>query len=222
MYTGYTIERCDVWWVTVGTSETQHHHRNLVYFLVENQCDYHQGQILNFTSPAEQTLAGRDEKVHDQKRTEKIVFLLGMVRTMLSFSVIHIFLVIITFICGLYSIREYRYTYKRLTAMIYILTGNRTSWTKIDYLLLLAVTLLVCIEVLSLIFRHASDHLPHIYPHGAKHSYGICYFLAWLVFIQLLASAFIFALCSKKRKGTFDEATEEEALANQPVDLGRL
>jgi len=156
--------------------------------MFENQCDYHQGQILNFTSPAEQTLA-------------------GMIRTMLSFSAIHILLVIITFICGLYSIREYRYTYKRLTGMIYILT---------------AVTLLVCIEVLSLIFRHASTHLPHIYPRGAKHSYGVCYILAWLIFVQLLVSSLIFFVCSKKRKGTFDEATEEEALANQPVDLGRL
>ena len=43
---------------------------------------------------------------------------------MLSFSAIHILLVIIAFISGLYSIREYRYTYKRLTAMIYILAGK--------------------------------------------------------------------------------------------------
>lgn len=47
-----------------------------------------------------------------------------MIRTMLSFSIIHILLVIVTFICGLYSIRDCRYTYKRLTGMIYILTGN--------------------------------------------------------------------------------------------------
>ena len=47
-----------------------------------------------------------------------------MIRTMLSFSIIHLILVIITFICGLYSIRDYRYTYKRLTGMIYILAGN--------------------------------------------------------------------------------------------------
>ncbi len=46
---------------------------------------------------------------------------------MLSFSVIHILLAIITFICGLYSIRDYRYTYKRLTGMIYILSGNNDS-----------------------------------------------------------------------------------------------
>ncbi len=47
-----------------------------------------------------------------------------MTRTMLSFSVIHIFLAIITFLCGLYSIRDYRYTYKRLTGMLYVLTGK--------------------------------------------------------------------------------------------------
>ena len=46
---------------------------------------------------------------------------------MYSFSVIHIFLALITFICGLYSIHDCRYTYKRLTGMLYILTGNNDS-----------------------------------------------------------------------------------------------
>ena len=76
--------------------------------------------------------------------------------------------------------------------------------------------------MLGTIFRPASGHLPHIYPPNAKHSYGVCYILAWLIFIQLLGSSFVFFVCSKKRKGTFDEATDEEALANQPMDLGRL
>ncbi len=75
---------------------------------------------------------------------------------------------------------------------------------------------------MSTIFRHAKANLPHIYPPGTKHSFGICYILAWLVFAQLLISSAVFFACSKKRKGTFDEATEEEALANLPVDLGRL
>ncbi|CAF0748137.1 unnamed protein product [Adineta steineri] len=156
--------------------------------MYENRCDYHPNQVHNTSSLADQTLV-------------------GMVRTMMSFSAIHILLLIITFICGLYSIREYRYTYKRLTGMIYILT---------------AASLLVCIEVLSTIFRHASEHLPEIYPKGTKHSFGICYILAWLIFILLLTSSLAFFVCSKKRKGAFDEATEEEALANVPVTLGRI
>ncbi len=53
--------------------------------------------------------------------------IIGMIRTVHAFSVIHICLAIITFICGLYSIRDYRYTYKRLTGMTYILTGNNDS-----------------------------------------------------------------------------------------------
>lgn len=61
-----------------------------------------------------------------------------------------------------------------------------------------------------------------MYPPGTKHSYGICYVLACLIFVILVASAFVFFFCGKKRKGTFDEATEEEAMANLPVDLGRL
>lgn len=154
---------------------------------LENKCDYHQSQIQNVSIAVEQTHV-------------------GMVRTMLSFSVIHIILVIITFVCGLYSIRDYRYTYKRLTGMIYILA---------------AASLVVCIEVLSTIFRHLNEHSPDIYPKGAEYHFGPCYIIAWIIFIQLLASSFTFFLCSKKRKGTFDEATEEEALANRPVDLGR-
>ncbi len=143
---------------------------------------------------------------------------------MFSFSVIHILLVIITFICGLYSIRDYRYTYKRLTGMIYILAGNNRKifyWINRFIDLFLAASLVVCIEVLTTIYRHSNANLPNIYPPNAKHSYGPCYIIAWIIFVQLLASSFVFFVCSKKRKGTFDEATEEEALANRPVDLGR-
>ncbi len=85
----------------------------------------------------------------------------------------------------------------------------------------LAASLVVCIEALSTIFRHSNDNLPDIYPPNTIHSYGPCYIIAWIIFIQLLASSFVFFACSRKRKGTFDEATEEEALANLPVDLGR-
>ena len=85
----------------------------------------------------------------------------------------------------------------------------------------LAASLVVCIEVLTTIFRHSNDNLPDIYPPHTIYSFGPCYIIAWIIFIQLLASAFVFFACSKKRKGTFDEATEEEALANRPVDLGR-
>ncbi len=89
-------------------------------------------------------------------------------------------------------------------------------------IILLAVCLLVCIEVLSRIFLHVSAKLPADYPSGTKHSYGVCYIIAWLIFVQLLVSSFVFFACSKKRKGAFDEATEEEALANLTVHLGRL
>lgn len=87
--------------------------------------------------------------------------------------------------------------------------------------LLLAASLVVCIEVLVTIFRHTNTHLHEIYPVGTKYSYGVCYIIAWIIFIQLLVSSLVFFACSKKRKGTFDEATEEEAEANQPVNLGR-
>lgn len=61
----------------------------------------------------------------------------GMIRSMLSFSIIHILLMIITFNFGLYSVRDYRYTYKRLTGMIYIITGKFFEKISHDNLLLL-------------------------------------------------------------------------------------
>lgn len=91
----------------------------------------------------------------------------------------------------------------------------------IDSPLILAASLVVCIEVLSTIFRYTNAYLPDIYPTGTKYSYGYCYIIAWVIFFQLLFSSFVFFACSKKRKGTFDEATDEEALANRPVDLTR-
>jgi hypothetical protein len=86
---------------------------------------------------------------------------------------------------------------------------------------LLAASLVVCIEVLSTIFHHLESNLPDIYPRNTEQSFRTCYIIAWFIFSQWLVSSFVFFACSKKRKGTFDEATEEEALANQPVALGR-
>jgi hypothetical protein len=71
------------------------------------------------------------------------------------------------------------------------------------------------------IFRYTYNNFPDIYPENTQVSHGPCYIIAWIIFVQLLASSLVFFACSKKRKGTFDEATEEEALANRPVDLGR-
>jgi hypothetical protein len=162
------------------------------------------------------------------------VSFLGMIRTMHSFSIIHIFLAIITFMFGLYSIHDYRYTYKRLTGMIYILTGNEDNVDKFmltndnqhnsmgtHLSMFLAASLVVCIEALNTIVRHSNVHLPDRYPLGTIYSYGSCYIIAWLIFVQLVVSSLIFFVCSRKRKGTFDEVTDEEALANGPVDLGR-
>jgi TRAP-type C4-dicarboxylate transport system permease small subunit len=84
-----------------------------------------------------------------------------------------------------------------------------------------AACLVVCIEMLSNIFRYSKKHLPDIYPAGAKYSYGTCFVIAWLIFFQLLISSFIFFACSRKRKSALDEATEEEASANRQVNLGR-
>ena len=98
-----------------------------------------------------------------------------------------------------------------------MLTENKL----IIVILFLAAALVVCIEVLPTIFNHVNEHLPDLYPPGAQHRYGPCFIIAWIIFVQLLASSLMFFICSKKRKGTFDEATEEEALANRPVDLGR-
>lgn len=85
----------------------------------------------------------------------------------------------------------------------------------------LAASLVVCIEVLITIHRYSSEHLSGIDPSHSRRQYDVCFIIAWVIFIQSLASSFVFFACSRKRKGTFDEATEEEARANLPVNLGR-
>ena len=97
-------------------------------FLLENQCDYHQNQVHNSSLAPEQTYIGEIAIRHYLflSSSNPFYLTLEMIRTMLSFSAIHILLVIITFICGLYSIREYRYTYKRLTGMLYIIAGKHS------------------------------------------------------------------------------------------------
>jgi hypothetical protein len=114
--------------------------------------------------------------------------------------------------------------------MLYVLTGNNDfNYMKIFlqnncyffFYSFLAVSLVVCIEVLMKIFRYTHKNFPDIYPENAELSHGPCYVIAWIIFVQLLGSSMVFFACSKKRKGTFDEATEEEALANRPVDLSR-
>ncbi|CAF0989581.1 unnamed protein product [Didymodactylos carnosus] len=132
--------------------------------------------------------------------------LLALIKTMTSFSIIVALLLMLTFVCGLYSIREFRYMYKRLTGSLYILA---------------AAALLVCMEVLNNVIRHGKENLPGFYPKDARHSYNICYVLSWMVFIILITMAFVFFACSKKLKGTFDSATEEEGECNRPVLLGR-
>lgn len=97
--------------------------------VVETKCDYHQNPVQNASVSAEQTYAGKFSLtiiIENKDSMFSSRFTAGMIRTMLSFSVIHTILVIITFICGLYSIRDYRYTYKRLTGMIYILAGKNS------------------------------------------------------------------------------------------------
>ncbi len=99
----------------------------LIY--IENKCDYHQNHFLNTSVPDEQKLDGMLDFIMMSSwlycnMNFFLYLIIGTIRTMVSFSIIHILLAIITFICGLYSIRDYRYTYKRLTGMIYILSGN--------------------------------------------------------------------------------------------------
>jgi hypothetical protein len=78
----------------------------VILFYIENRCDSHQYRVHNASIPAEQTYVGMF-----------YLFFFLLLKEVY-------FLVIITFICGLYSIREYRYTYKRLTGMIYVVTGK--------------------------------------------------------------------------------------------------
>lgn len=127
-------------------------------------------------------------------------------RTETAFAVIALLLMILGLVFTFYAIKEPRYMFKRLAAAIHFLT---------------AICILVCAEVMSQSVAYEETYLPARHPKGAYYEYGFCFYLAWITFAIFVIAGIVFIWYGRKRKG-HRAYSEEHAMENEPVHLGRI
>lgn len=127
--------------------------------------------------------------------------MLSYMRTLLTFSVVSLLLLLLGFLSALYTFKEPRYTFKRLSAGIQFIA---------------CTGLLVVIEV----YRRAAAYEQSTQLGGVDMAVGYSQVLAWLALaIQFLCS-FFFLLYSRKKKRN-KAPNEEIAMADEPAIIGR-
>lgn len=135
-----------------------------------------------------------DETILDYSRTET------------AFAIISLCLMLLGFVFSCYALREPRYMFKRLAALMHGMT---------------AVCILVCAEVMVNSVYYEEQYLVSRHPPGSSYYFGWSFWLCWVVFSIFVWATLIFLFYGKKRKG--DRAlTENEAVENEPVHLGRI
>ncbi|ELT88457.1 hypothetical protein CAPTEDRAFT_155151 [Capitella teleta] len=135
-----------------------------------------------------------DEEILDFSRSET------------AFAIIALLLALLANVFAVYSMQQYRYMFKRLAAMLYLIT---------------AFCIVVCLEVFKYSLEYEREHLPARHPHHSSISFDWSYGLCWVVFGIYIIAPIIMFITSRKRKG--DKArSENEAMENEPVILGRV
>jgi len=145
-----------------------------------------------------------DEAV--EKNIEIDDTILDYSRSETAFAIISIALMLLGFVFSFYALREPRYMFKRLAALMHCMT---------------AVCILVCAEVMINSVDYESDHLQSRHPEGSHYHFGWSFWLCWVVFAIYVLATLVFLFYGRKRKG--DRAlTEDEAKENEPVNIGRI
>lgn len=132
--------------------------------------------------------------------------ILDYMRTGCAFSIITIILMFLVHLFAVYTIRRPRYTIKRLTALLYIMTA-------------------ACIVVMNEVFirttEYGEQHLPARFPQGAEYEYGYSFVLSWIVFVFYIGAGIAFLFVSHKRKAKMGESDDVLAEEDEPMQIRR-
>ncbi|KAI0239847.1 hypothetical protein LSAT2_009453 [Lamellibrachia satsuma] len=126
-------------------------------------------------------------------------------RSQTAFAVIALVLMLLSHTFAIYAIREPRYMFKRLAAMMHLMTAG---------------AVFISGEVFIQSVEYEEDYLRARYPRGASHQYGYSFAFAVITVVIYIAAGIVFFIYGRKRKGE-KAVTEEEALENEPVIIGR-
>jgi len=130
-------------------------------------------------------------------------------RTMcLAFSVVSILLLLLSIFFSIYTIRLPRYTFKRVTACLYLITGG---------------VMMAMIEVQDSALEYQHQELPSALPSGCFWNYSLSFILAWVSFSTLLFCGCAFFFTSSKKKKRVHGNDQEEFLneIDEPQFVGR-
>jgi len=143
------------------------------------------------------------EIIYDESMDRQI---LDYMRTGCAFSIITIMLMALVHVFAIYTVRRPRYTIKRLTALLHLMTA-------------------ACIVVMNEVFirttEYADQNLPKRIPEKAVHEYGYSFVLSWIVFVFYILAGLVFLFVSQKKKPKLEEYDPNFLQDDEPMQLGR-
>ncbi|CAH1793401.1 unnamed protein product [Owenia fusiformis] len=148
------------------------------------------------------------KEVNRDPEVDKII--IDYSRTETAFAVISLLIMLVGNGFALYTFKEHRYMFKRLTAFTHFVV---------------AALVLVVLEVLINSIHYEESNLPARHPERAYHSFGFSFAFGWIVFIIYVSAGIAFLFASRKRKG--DQVQTEidptsQIKDDEAINLGRV